>query len=59
MSAYTGNVVSTLAPSILIGWSSFLQVTRTAIKSWMGYKFSKSGPGSAELAALECLEKFP
>ena len=30
---YNGrNVVSTLAPSFLIGFSSFLQVTRTAIK---------------------------
>ena len=37
------NVVSTLAPSILIGSFSFLQVTRTAIKSLMGLKFSKIG----------------
>ena len=29
------NLVSTLAPSFLIGSSSFLQVTRTTIKAWM------------------------
>ena len=31
----------------------------TAIKAWMGSKFSKIGLGSAELAALEGLEKIP
>ena len=30
------NVVSTLAPSLLIGLSSFLKVKSTVIKSWMG-----------------------
>ena len=29
------NVVTTLAPSFLIGSSSLLQVTRTTIKAWM------------------------
>ena len=29
------NAVTTLAPSFLIGSSSFLQVTRTTIKAWM------------------------
>ena len=33
------NVVTTLVPSFLIGSSSFLQVTRTTIKSRMGSKF--------------------
>ena len=28
-------VVTTLAPSFLIGSSSFIQVTRTTIKAWM------------------------
>ena len=28
------NPVSTLAPSFLSGFSSFLQVTRTTIKAW-------------------------
>ena len=46
------NGVSTLAPSFLIGSSLCLQVTRTAIKAWMGSKFGKIGTGSAELAAL-------
>ena len=32
------SVVTTLAPSVLIGSSSFLQATRTAIKSRMGLK---------------------
>ena len=34
------NVVSTGAPSFLIGSYSFLLVKRTAIKAWMGLKFS-------------------
>ena len=51
--------MSTLALSSFIGLSLFLQVTRTAIKCWMGLTFVEIGPGSVELAALECLEKFP
>ena len=39
------NVVSTRAPSFLIWSYSFLQVTRTAIKAWMGLKFSKINMG--------------
>ena len=35
------NVVSTLAPSFLIGSYSFLHVTKSAIKARMGSKFSK------------------
>ena len=46
-----GNLVTTLAPSCLIG-SLFLQVTRTNIKSQMGSKFSKVRPGTEEIAAL-------
>ena len=53
------NVVSTLAPLILIGYSSFLQVRRIAIKSRTSSKFDQIGPRSAELAALERLEKSP
>ena len=34
------NVVNTLAPSFLIGSSSFLQVTRTTIKSGLSSKLS-------------------
>ena len=51
--------MSTLAPPFLIGYSSFLQVKRTVIKALMGLKFGKIGPESAELAALERLEKSP
>ena len=53
------SVVTTLAPSFLIGSSLFLQVTRTTITSRMGSKFSKIQPGTYELAALERLEKSP
>ena len=50
------NVVTTLAPSFLIG-SSFLQATRKPIISRMGLKFSRIRPGTYELPALEHLEK--
>ena len=53
------NVVSTLAPSFLIGSSSYLQVTRTFITSRMSSKFGQIGPRTTELAALERLEKSP
>ena len=51
------NVVTTLAPSFLIGSSSYLQVTRTSITSWTSSKFGQIGPRTGELAALERLEK--
>ena len=50
--------MSTLALPIFIGSSLVLQVTITAIKAWMGSKFGRIGPGSAELATLECLKKI-
>ena len=53
------NVVNTLAPLFLIGSSSFLQVRRTTIKSRQSLKFDQIGPRTAELAALERLEKSP
>ena len=53
------NVVNTLVPSFLIESSSFLQVTRTIIKSWTRSKFDQIRPWTAELAALERLEKSP
>ena len=52
------NVVNTLAPSFLIGSSSFLQVTRTTIKSLMSWKFSHNQPATAELAAHDKLIFF-
>ena len=51
------NVVTTLAPSFLIGSSSFLQATSKPIISQMGSKFSRIGPVTYELPALERLEK--
>ena len=53
------NVVSTLAPSFLIGYSEYLQVTRTFITSQTSLKFGQIGPRTAELAAFERLEKSP
>ena len=53
------NVVTTLAPSFLIGFSSYLQLTRTFITSQTSSKFGQIGQRTAELAALERLEKSP
>ena len=53
------NVVTTLAPSFLIGSSSFLQATKKTIIAWMGLKFSRIRPGTYELPALAHLEKSP
>ena len=51
--------MNTLAPTYLIGSSSFLQVIRTVIRSRMSSKFGKICPWTAELAALERLKKIP
>ena len=51
------NVVTTLAPSFLIGSSLFLQVKRTTIKSRPSLEIDQIGPRTAELAALGRLEK--
>ena len=51
--------MNTLAPSFLIGSSLYLQVTRTSITSRTSSKFCHIGPRTAELAALERLEKSP
>ena len=53
------NVVTTLALSSLIGSSSYLQVMRTSIRSRTSSKFGQIGPRTAELGALERLEKSP
>ena len=53
------HVVTTLVPSVLIGSSSYLQVTRTSITSRTSSKLGQIGSRTAELAALECLEKSP
>ena len=52
-------VVTTLAPSFLIGFSSFLQATSNPIISRVGSKFSGIRPGTYELPALVRLEKSP
>ena len=49
--------MNTLVPSVLIGTSSYLQVTRIPITSRTSSKFGQIGPRTAELAALERLEK--
>ena len=49
--------MNTLAPSFLIGSSTYSQVTRTSIISRTSSKFGQIGPRIAELAALERPEK--
>ena len=48
--------MTTPASSFLIGSFLFLQVTRTTLKSRLGLKFDKVGPGTEELAAPERLK---
>ena len=50
-------VVTTLAPSVLIGSPLFLQATRKRIKSQMGSKLGRIRPGTYEIPFLERLEK--
>ena len=50
------DVVNTLMLSFLIGCSSFLQVTRTIIKSRTKSKFGKIELRTAEIDAVERLE---
>ena len=57
---YNGeNLVTTLAFSFLIGASLFLQVTGTPIISRTTSKFDQIGQRTAELAAIERVEKSP
>ena len=51
--------MSSLAPSFLIGSSSYLQVTRTTIISRTSSNLGQIRLRTAELAALERLEKSP
>ena len=44
--------------SFLIESSSILQVTRTAIKSWINSKFGQMQPFTAEVAALDRLKNL-
>ena len=49
--------MKTLSPSFLIRSSSYLQVVRISITSRSSVKFGQIIPRTAELAALERLEK--
>ena len=51
--------MSTLAPSFLMGSSLYLQVTMTTIISRTTSNLGQIRPRTAELAALERLEKIP
>ena len=51
--------MNTLAPSFLIGSSSYLKVTRTTIISRTSSNLGQIRQRTSELAALECLEKSP
>ena len=51
--------MNTLAPSFLIGSTSYLQVMRTTIISRTSSNLGQIRPKTAELAALERLEKSP
>ena len=54
---YNGeNDVPMLTHSVLIRYSSNLQVTRTGIKSRMSSNFAQIGPLLSELGPLECLK---
>ena len=52
-------IMATLASSFSIGSSLFLQVARTTIKSRMGSKFGKIGPGTDESTAPGRLKNPP
>ena len=45
--------MTTLVPSFSNGSSSFIQITRSAIKAWMGLNFGKIPSLTSELAAVE------
>ena len=48
--------MSILVCLFLNGSSSFLQVTRTTIKTWMSLNFGQVLSATTELAALKCLK---
>ena len=48
--------MNTLAPSFLIGSTSFLQVTRTCMKAWLSSNFGQIPPPTPELSALARLK---
>ena len=48
--------MTTLAPSFFAGSSSLLQVTKSTIKAYTGWKFGQIRPWTVELAAIERLK---
>ena len=48
--------MTTQVPSFSNGSSSFLQVTKSTIKAWMGLNFGKIPSLTSELAVLERLK---
>ena len=48
--------MTTLVSSFSKGFSSFLQIKRSAIKAWMGLNFDKIPSQTSELGALESLK---
>ena len=48
--------MATLAHSFLIGYSSFLQVTRVCITAWMSFNFGQIRRLTTGLAALDRLK---
>ena len=48
--------MTTLVPSFFNESSSFLQVTRSTIKAWIGLNLGKTPSLTSELAALERLK---
>ena len=48
--------MTTLVPSFSNGSSSFLQITRSTIKAWIGLNFDKIPSLTLELDALERLK---
>ena len=49
-------IVTTLVHSFLNGSSSFLQITRPTIKTWMSFSFGKIPSLTSKLASLERLK---
>ena len=47
-----------VAPTFLIGSSSFFQILRTTLKSGQSSNLRQIGPRAAELAALDRIEKL-
>ena len=49
--------MTTIAPSFLNGFSSFLQATRTYIKAWTSLNIKQNQSYTVQLTGVECREK--